>query len=189
MFVNRNYVHWAKVTQQLKLLLILPACRQLLLLDYVFVTRDFFCLENLFLNRFVRDAWCSWTEVPRYITAATNVRCSEYPQTAVTSHDQCNHKSLFTVKLSNSKLIETSVPDFAHRPCFIKHSVSYCQSVSITRWTIVLVLEMTNNVHRFAPLLYSIYWLLHVLAVVCHQGASGSVWVTWKYRSVWWYII
>jgi cytochrome b561 len=38
------------------------------------------------------------------------------------------------------------------------------------------VAEMTNNMHRFAPLLYYIYLLLHVSAVFCHhQGASGSV--------------
>jgi hypothetical protein len=43
------------------------------------------------------------------------------------------------------------------------------------------VVEITNTMHRFAPLLYSTCWLLHVSAVVCHrQGASGSVWVTWK---------
>jgi hypothetical protein len=36
--------------------------------------------------------------------------------------------------------------------------------------------EIINTMHRFAPLLYSIYWLLHVSAGVCHhQGASGSV--------------
>jgi hypothetical protein len=33
--------------------------------------------------------------------------------------------------------------------------------------------------HSFAPLLYPIYWLLHVSAVVCHhQGAS---WVCLSY--------
>jgi hypothetical protein len=33
--------------------------------------------------------------------------------------------------------------------------------------------EMTKNIHWFVPLLYSIYWLLHVSAVACHhQGAS-----------------
>jgi hypothetical protein len=38
------------------------------------------------------------------------------------------------------------------------------------------VVEITTTMHRFAPLLYSICWLLHVSAVVCHhQGASGSV--------------
>jgi hypothetical protein len=38
------------------------------------------------------------------------------------------------------------------------------------------VVEITNTMHRFAPLLYSIYWFLHVSAVVCHrQGASGPV--------------
>jgi hypothetical protein len=54
----------------------------------------------------------------------------------------------------------------------------------------VVVVEITNNMHIVAPLLYSICWLLHVSAVVCHlQGAPGSVWVTWKYRSIWWYIM
>jgi hypothetical protein len=45
-----------------------------------------------------------------------------------------------------------------------------------------------NNQHyaQIAPLLYSICRLLHVWKVVCHhQGASGSVWVTSKYRSMW----
>jgi hypothetical protein len=31
------------------------------------------------------------------------------------------------------------------------------------------VVEITNNMHRFAPLLYSIYRLLHVSAAVCHH--------------------
>jgi hypothetical protein len=40
----------------------------------------------------------------------------------------------------------------------------------------VSVAEMTNNMHRFAPLLYSIYRFLHVSTVVCHhQGISESV--------------
>jgi hypothetical protein len=53
-----------------------------------------------------------------------------------------------------------------------------------------VVVEITNTMHSFAPLLYCIYWLQHVSVVVCHhQGASGSVWVTWKHRSIWWYII
>jgi hypothetical protein len=34
---------------------ILPACRQLLLLACVFVTRDVFCSENFFVNRFIRE--------------------------------------------------------------------------------------------------------------------------------------
>jgi hypothetical protein len=52
------------------------------------------------------------------------------------------------------------------------------------------VVEMTNNMQKFSQLFYSMYRLLHVSAVVCHhQGASGSVWVTWKYISIWWYII
>jgi hypothetical protein len=43
--------------------------------------------------------------------------------------------------------------------------------------------------HRFTPLLYFICWLLHLSAVVCHlQEASESVRVTWKYRSIWWFI-
>jgi hypothetical protein len=38
------------------------------------------------------------------------------------------------------------------------------------------VVEITNSMHRFSPLLYFIYWFLHVSAVVCHhQEASGSV--------------
>jgi hypothetical protein len=47
------------------------------------------------------------------------------------------------------------------------------------------MLQIIKTMNRFAPLLYSICWLLHVFAVVCHlQRASGSVSVTWKYRSI-----
>jgi hypothetical protein len=39
-----------------------------------------------------------------------------------------------------------------------------------------VIVEITNTMHRFASLFYSIRWLLHIPAVVCHlQGASGSV--------------
>jgi hypothetical protein len=35
------------------------------------------------------------------------------------------------------------------------------------------VVEITNTMHKFAQMLYSICWLLHVSAVVCRlQGAS-----------------
>jgi hypothetical protein len=44
--------------------------------------------------------------------------------------------------------------------------------------------------HWFVPLLYSIYWLLHVSAVVCHhQGASEILLGYLKYKSNGWYII
>jgi hypothetical protein len=51
-------------------------------------------------------------------------------------------------------------------------------------WTVIELVEKTNTMHRFAPLLYFICWLLHVSAVACHlQGASGSVWVTWNIQT------
>jgi hypothetical protein len=34
------------------------------------------------------------------------------------------------------------------------------------------LVEMTNTMHLFVPLLYSIYWFVHVSEVACHhQGA------------------
>jgi hypothetical protein len=51
------------------LLPILPVCRQPLLPACVFVTRDtrdVFCSENLYPNRFFRDVMRSWTEFPLY---------------------------------------------------------------------------------------------------------------------------
>jgi hypothetical protein len=40
----------------------------------------------------------------------------------------------------------------------------------------IALVEITNSMHRFAELLYSVYWLLHVSAIACHhQGASGSI--------------
>jgi hypothetical protein len=55
---------------------------------------------------------------------------------------------------------------------------------------IVYVVEMTNTMHWFVLLLYCIYWLLHVSAVVCnHQGASWIRLSYLKYRSNRWYII
>jgi hypothetical protein len=48
---------------------------------------------------------------------------------------------------------------------------------------ILNVVEITNIKHWFLPLLYSIYWLLHVSAVVCHhQGASWIRLSYLKYR-------
>jgi hypothetical protein len=56
--------------------------------------------------------------------------------------------------------------------------------------TIVTTVETTNTMHWTVPLLYSIYWLLHVLAVVCyHQGASWICLSYLKYRSNRRYII
>jgi hypothetical protein len=53
---------------------------------------------------------------------------------------------------------------------FTQHIVSFR-----TAYFVLVVLEITNTMHRFALLLYSVCWLLHVSAVVCHhQGASGS---------------
>jgi hypothetical protein len=40
-------------------------------------------------------------------------------------------------------------------------------------------IEITNTIHGGEPLLYSVFWLIHVSAVICHhQEASGSVEVT-----------
>jgi hypothetical protein len=43
--------------------------------------------------------------------------------------------------------------------------------------------------HWFLPLLYSVYWLVHISAVVCHyQGASWIRLSYFKYGSNRWYI-
>jgi hypothetical protein len=82
-------------------------------------------------------------------------------------------------KFSNMFRIVTELSS-GTRNCSIRYWVK--QNSCENRGNIV---EMTNNMHRFAPLLYSIYRLLHVSAVVCHyQGASGYVRVTWKYRLI-----
>jgi hypothetical protein len=55
---------------------------------------------------------------------------------------------------------------------------------------IVEVVEITNTVHWFVLLLYSISWLLHVSAVACHhQGASWILLSYLKHKSNGWYII
>jgi hypothetical protein len=41
------------------------------------------------------------------------------------------------------------------------------------------VAEITNTMHWFVPLLYSIYWLLHVSAIVCHN--QGTSWILLSY--------
>jgi hypothetical protein len=72
--------------------------------------------------------------------------------------------------------------------CWCAKMFSLCvPKVKISLWGFLIkydilnVVEITNNMHCFVPLLYSIYLLLHVSAVVCHhQGALGSVWVTWN---------
>jgi hypothetical protein len=74
MFVNRNNVYWAKVTQQLTLsrrysqLVANRCCRfACSLLETPFVTRDFFVRKicswtDLFVMRGVREPICSWWE-------------------------------------------------------------------------------------------------------------------------------
>jgi hypothetical protein len=47
------------------------------------------------------------------------------------------------------------------------------QYQNLTCCKLIHNLKITNTVYWFEPLLYSIYWLLHVSAVACHhQGAS-----------------
>jgi hypothetical protein len=60
----------------------------------------------------------------------------------------------------------------------------------INYYIYIYVLEITNTIYWLSPLLYSIYWLLHVSAAVCHhQGASWVRLSYLKYRSIGWYII
>jgi hypothetical protein len=59
--------------------------------------------------------------------------------------------------------------------CFIVNR--YCKGYFQTQWFIA---EITNNMHWFVPLLYSIYWLLHVSAVACHHQGAFWIWVTWN---------
>jgi 5-hydroxyisourate hydrolase-like protein (transthyretin family) len=52
------------------------------------------------------------------------------------------------------------------------------------------IVEITNNMHWFVPLLCSIYWLLHVSTVACHH--QGAFWIFLSYlkcKSNGWYII
>jgi hypothetical protein len=69
------------------------------------------------------------------------------------------------MKSGSLNLLETSGP------------VKACNRValSLPYRALLDVVEITSTMHRFAPLLYSIYRLLHVSAVVCNQGAFGSV--------------
>jgi hypothetical protein len=55
---------------------------------------------------------------------------------------------------------------------------------------LVVVVEITNTMHWFVPLLYSMYWLLHVSTVVCHHQRASWVRLSYlKYSSNRWYII
>jgi hypothetical protein len=55
---------------------------------------------------------------------------------------------------------------------------------------IIRVLEMTNNIHWFVPLLYSMYWLLHISTVACHHQGTSKILLSYlKYKSNGWYII
>jgi hypothetical protein len=35
------------------------------------------------------------------------------------------------------------------------------------------VVEITNTMHCFVPLLYPLYWLLHASAVACHHQEAS----------------
>jgi hypothetical protein len=57
-------------------------------------------------------------------------------------------------------------------------------------YTLSDILQETNNMHRFLPLLYCTYWLLHVLAEACHhQGAYYILLSYLKYKLDGWYIM
>jgi hypothetical protein len=70
-------------------------------------------------------------------------------------------------------------------------SYFYCKTTnSFQIYLVLVVVEITNTMHWFVPLLYSLYWLLHISAVACHhQGAS---WIRLSYLKYWsnrWYVI
>jgi hypothetical protein len=53
-----------------------------------------------------------------------------------------------------------------------------------------LLPKKPNNMHWFVPLLYSMYWLLHVSFVTYHdQGGSKILLSYLKYKSNGWFII
>jgi hypothetical protein len=51
--------------------------------------------------------------------------------------------------------------------------------ISLLYELVYILVETTNNMHWFIPLLYSMYWLLHVSAVACHH--QGDSWVRLSY--------
>jgi hypothetical protein len=64
--------------------------------------------------------------------------------------------------------------------CCLLYAVSKCQkkvyTIECSYCALLDAVEITNTMHRLAPLLYSTCWLLHVSAVVCHlQEASESI--------------
>jgi hypothetical protein len=69
---------------------------------------------------------------------------------------------------------------------FSEEKVRLCVGVKI----ILVLVEITNNMPWFVPLLCSMYWLLHVSAVACHyQRASWTLLSYLKYKSNGRYII
>jgi hypothetical protein len=83
MFVNWNYVYWAKVTQQLTLFhpysqLVANRCCRLTcsLLETLFVTKTFF-----FFGKFVREPICSWSEA--FVNQGSTVHTSNDIETAL----------------------------------------------------------------------------------------------------------
>jgi hypothetical protein len=86
--------------------------------------------------------------------------------------------SHFTTKTTDSKIRVTN-PSFKDK-IDIEKSVEHNKRLA----------ETTNTIHWSVPLIYSIYRLLHVSAVVCHhQGASWIHLSYLKCRSNVWYII
>jgi hypothetical protein len=108
-----------------------------------------------------------------------------------------NHFVQMTYVEHSSKMPKSVIkPKRTHKPVDFFWHTTYiflswqCKYHNHTQTTRRILVKLTNTMHRFTPLLYSISWLLHVSAVVWHQhGACGSVWVTLKYRSIRWYII
>jgi hypothetical protein len=83
-----------------------------------------------------------------------------------------NTVKLTDICVSYLQLFHTELHSNSHL-AFLK---SFIQTIKCSYHALLDVVAITNTMHRFAPVLYSGCWLLHISALVCHhQGASGSV--------------
>jgi hypothetical protein len=114
---------------------IFPACRQPLLPACMFITRDtvrhpsLFCLENLFVNRFVHDERRSWTEVPPYFSFQLSLsfcQCPILPHSSPTAYN-CSNWQCMQVHIVK----RTSTPNVTNFPLTLAvnlHPMKICLS-------------------------------------------------------------
>jgi hypothetical protein len=90
------------------------------------------------------------------------------------NEDKKNYNPVKCLKLFTQHHQPPRGHDLQHYHWENLNSSTLLEFFGITCKSQLYVVEITNTMHRSAPLLYSICWLLHVSAVACHHLHSAG---------------